>query len=178
MVRLVKEISPKQREWRNDPRIMAWTRGSELLSEEDQQLWLKGLIGDPTRKFFGIEVSESSKIKGMIKRPTNVGTCGLTSINVIHGSAEWSLLVGPEYQGKKYASAALKLLINYGLYSMRLNRIWGEIFDGNAASLHLAEKMGFKVEGKLRQTYYKNGKFIDSTIVGLLREEWKPSQLS
>ena len=108
----------------------------------------------------------------------NVGTCGLTSVSLIHRVAEWSLLIAPEYQRKGYATASFRELLRYGFLTLGLNRIWGEIFDGNEASLHLAKKFGFKEEGKLRQTYFKNGTYINSTIVGLLRDEWKSSQPS
>lgn len=172
MIRLINKISEKQLEWRNDPRIMMYTRQSEILGEEDQKRWLSGLVGDKTRKMFGIELIETSKIKGMVKKPTNLGTCGLTTISYIHRTAEWSLLIAPDYQGNGYGSEALKLLLQHGFNDLGLDCIWGEIFTSNAASRRIAEKCGFKEEGKLRSRYYKNGKQIDSIMCSILRKEW------
>lgn len=166
MIRLVKEISPDQREWRNDSRIMAWTRGSECLSKKDQDEWLEKIERDKTISMFGIEVMEEGGV------PLNIGTCGLTSISMIHRTAEWSLLISPQYQGKGYGKAAFKLLLEYGFYNLGLNRIWGEIFDGNDASFKLAARYGFREEGKLRQSYFKNGAWVNSTLVGLLRGDY------
>jgi len=177
VIRLVKQLSPKQLEWRNDPETMQFTRQSVFISEGEQEKWLKGLDGDQARQFFGIEVSDDPpllNIGGKIfkKKPEIVGTIGLTSVSMIHRTGEWSLLVGPEYRGRGYARESLKLLLEYGFTHLGLNRIWGEIFETNEASLKLANHFGFKEEGRLRQTYFKNGKYIDSIIVGLLREEW------
>src|SRR5580765_2610049 len=178
MLRLVKEISSKQREWRNHPAIMNCTRGSELLSEEDQNKWLTEIETDPSIQMFGLSLTEDSKVPGLKKKPILVGTCGLTSINWIHRSAEWSLLIGPEFQGKRLAKPSLKLLLDYGFLNLGLNRIWGEIFVTNPKSLHLAQSLGFVEEGRLKESYYKNGIFIDSILVGLLKGDYLRSSFA
>ena len=169
-IKLIKEISDKQRIWRNSPEVMAYTRGSELLSEKDQERWLERIENDKSIQMFGIQLTDMTA--DAIEFRENVGTCGLCSISMIHRTAEWSLLIGPEYQGKGYATEAFRLLLNYGFNQIGLQRIWGEIFVNNEASKHIAEKFGFKEEGRLRKTYFKNGEYTDSIIVGLLREEW------
>lgn len=174
MIRLIKEISEDQREWRNHPETLNYTRGSELLSVEDQRQWLEKIETDRSIQMFGLEWTEDSKIPGMKRKPQNIGTCGLTSISMVHRTAEWSLLIGPPFRGKKLAKPSLKLLLDYGFLSLGLNRIWGEIFESNPKSLKLALSLGFREEGKARQSYYKEGRFIDSIYVGLLREEWMP----
>lgn len=171
MMRLVKTLSPKQLEWRNCPETMVFLRQSELISEEEQKIWLEGLIGDKTRQMFGVEVQEDHE------RPQIVGTAGLTSITERPRlQAEWSLLIGPEHRGKGYGRSALKLLLEYGFMNLGLRRIEGEIFEGNQASLRLAEFYGFKKEGIKRESYFKNGVWINSVMVGLLRREWDSFQ--
>lgn len=172
MLQLVKELPAYQRDWRNHPEIMRCTRGSELLSEEDQRKWLIKIESDPTIQMFGLQLQQDSKVKGLLLKPKIIGTAGLTSINTIHRSAEWSLLIGPPYQGMGYAKPSLKLLLDYGFLNLGLNRIWGEIFETNEKSIKLANYFGFKEEGRARQSYYKDGKFIDSIMVGLLRDDY------
>lgn len=172
MIRLVKEISPEARNWRNHPQVLSCTRGSELLSERDQQKWLEKIENDESIQMFGLQLVQESKVKDMVLKPKIIGTCGLTSIRPIHRTAEWSLLIGPPYQGKGLAKPSLKLLLDYGFLNLGLNRIWGEIFETNEKSLKLALDLGFKEEGRARQSYYKDGKFIDSIYVGLLRQDY------
>ena len=42
---------------------------------------------------------------------------------------------------------------------------------GNDASEKVFEKVGFKVEGILREHFYLNGKYLDCYRMGLLRSE-------
>jgi len=163
-VRLVDWISLQQKVWRNDPRIMAWTRQSHLLTDADMDAW-KERIKAPDIQMFGIYANYN-----------DAGTCGLTSINMLHRTAEFSLLIDPEQQGNGYGTVALKLLLNYGFNNLGLRLIWGEVFDGNDAARKSYSKIGFKEEAKLRERYFKNGKIIGTTIVSITREEFNDGQ--
>jgi len=55
-----------------------------------------------------------------------------------------------------------------------LRRMW--TFAGNTASLKLATKLGFKVEGKLRDATFFDNRFHDIVVLGLLRNEYKPTR--
>ena len=46
--------------------------------------------------------------------------------------------------------------------------------SNNVASIITMKKIGFKIEGTLREEKYMNGKYIDIVRVGLLRDEFKP----
>ncbi len=170
MIRLVKRFSEKQFEWRNDPNLWQFVRQSRPITFDRHQAWINDAINDRNGDYWGIEVREESKIKGMIKKPEIVGYCGLDKIH--NRGAEYSILIGPEYQGRGYATEGLKLLLEYGFNTLDLIRIWGEIIEGNDAGIKIAMNLGFKVEGLLRSTYYKQGKWKNSTIVSILREEY------
>lgn len=182
-VALSADIPFKAREWRNDKRIRQWCRQYSLIDDRSQHLWEAKITTDPTIKMFGVElVTESrpehykvSNTVPLVMRVeashSYIGVCGLTSINRVNQSAEFSLYIAPWAQGKGYGKEALSLLLEHGFKDHNLNRIWGEVFDGNPARL-MFEELGMKHEGTLRQSYFRVGKFIDSHIVGILRGEF------
>jgi RimJ/RimL family protein N-acetyltransferase len=45
--------------------------------------------------------------------------------------------------------------------------------EDNAAAIRSAERNGYKVEGRVKETVYFNGKFHDGILMGLLREEYE-----
>lgn len=98
------------------------------------------------------------------------GVCGLTSIDRVNQRAEFSLYIAPGDQGQGVGEKALKTLCKHGFNNLNLNSIWGESYVGNPA-IHMFEKIGFKPEGKRRQHYFRDGKFIDAHIFSLLRSE-------
>jgi ribosomal-protein-alanine N-acetyltransferase len=154
-------------EWRNVSR--GTLRQNTLNSIEDQRQWESQVVHDRSCSYFGIEALPES-------RHEIVGYCGLSEVQFSLDrpcrTAEWSLLIGPEYQGKGYATEALTALLNYGFNDLDLEVIWGEIIEGNEPCLRLAEKLGFVKEGVLRCRYYKNGERKNSVVVSLLKEEW------
>jgi RimJ/RimL family protein N-acetyltransferase len=101
-----------------------------------------------------------------------VGICGLTSIDWINRRAEFSLYIGPEYQGSGFGEHALRLLCRHGFQTLNLNCIWGEVFESNPA-LAMFQRVGFKECGRRRQFYFRDGKYIDAILVDVMRNEWK-----
>ena len=106
---LVREISHLQATWRNSPGVMKHCRQNDILGEYHQNNWLDKINEDPTIEMFGIADDKES-----------VGTCGLTGISYIHRTAEYSILIGPENQGKGYATEAMRLLLDYGFKNLDL----------------------------------------------------------
>ena len=169
------DIPTQAREHRNNPEIWKWCRQYTLISKDQQKKWLEKIEDDPTIKMFGIYnmkmISQNFPIEHEFEKA--IGVCGLTSINHIHGTAEWSAYLFPEYHGKGYAKQSLIALLYHAFNDMNLNCVWGECFEHNNAVLGLAEKLGFKQEGKLRQRYFKEGKYIDTIMVSMLRSEFQ-----
>jgi RimJ/RimL family protein N-acetyltransferase len=46
------------------------------------------------------------------------------------------------------------------------------VFAENLASARVLEKNSFKLEGKLRQHFLKDGRLLDALSYGLLKEDW------
>jgi diamine N-acetyltransferase len=177
MIRLVREFSHRQREWRNDPEVRQHVRQSGIISEAEHQAWICGLHARKDCIYFGIEASEDSKVKGFIKKPEIVGYCGLSSIELdpmrCHATAEYSILIGPEFQGKGYGKQAVKQLLDYAFQTIGLAKVWGEILEENEGGLGLAESCGFTREGLLVGQYYKRGDWKNAVRVGLLRNDYR-----
>ena len=52
-------------------------------------------------------------------------------------------------------------------------KVEAEIFTSNPRSMRLVEKLGMKLEGTIRSAHLKRGKWVDTHIYGILREEWQ-----
>lgn len=80
-----------------------------------------------------------------------------------------------ENKYKGYMSEAITEILKYGFSEMKLNRIEAVIDPSNAASIRVAEKMGFKKEALLKEHYYNNGETIDSLLLTLLHKDYAAS---
>ncbi len=160
IVELVSELSDKQFEWRNHPSIYKFTRQNGLLTPGQHAEWLRHIERDRTIQMFGLRSNGAA-----------VGTAGLTNISIQHGTAEFSLLIAPNFHRQGYGRAALIALLRYGFNHMRLHCIWGETFTTNPA-FEMFKKLGFIEEGRVRQRYFKEGEYQDAFIVSMLRSEF------
>ena len=76
--------------------------------------------------------------------------------------------------GKRYATEAVRAMIQWAYGALDLNRIEAELDTRNAASARVLEKLGFEREGLRREDCIVSGEVSDSWIYGLLRRDWKP----
>ena len=170
LVNLKHEDSHKLRAWRNNMSIWKWCRQNDLIEYHEHHDWFEKQRTDPSIKMYQIQVGTIGIGSG---EPLNVaGVCGLTSIDTLNRRAEFSCYVGPEYQKKGYAKAALKTLFDHGFKNLGLKLIYCETFEGNPA-IHLFENtLKMKREGVRRSFYFKDGKFIDAVLLSVLDTEW------
>lgn len=159
-----KEDMPQLLEWRNNPNHRKYYREYRDTNLEDQTEWYKNvLMHDPTWHHF---------IVRPINDNTPIGVAFLNHIHPVYRTGEFGITLGhPEYRGKGYGKDMLKTLLKYGFEELNLNRIWCEVYSNNE-SVHMYRKIGFKDEGILRQHVFKNGKYLDSYILGMLKTEY------
>lgn len=83
--------------------------------------------------------------------------------------AELGYWIGEPYWGRGIATAAIKLIVDYGFRERALLRIWAVPFATNLASCRALEKNGFTREGTLRSSAIKDGKVCDQHMYSRIR---------
>jgi ribosomal-protein-alanine N-acetyltransferase len=91
-----------------------------------------------------------------------------------HRRAELGYWIGVPFWSNGYATEAAREVVRFGFETLKLNRIFGGLFEGNAASRAILLKLGMHYEGCARQSVVKWGKPTDVHIYAILREEYKP----
>ena len=87
--------------------------------------------------------------------------------------AEIGILIGDEKsRGKGYATEAIRLVADHAFNKLNLRKLYTGMVKGNEASKRAFEKVGFRIEGTLREHFYLNGKYLDCYRMGLLRSEY------
>lgn len=102
-----------------------------------------------------------------------IGNCGITSINSTMNTAIIGYLVGEKFHGKGYGTEMVSMFLREVFDKTGLRRIEAYIHPDNEASIALAEKLGFKKEGLLRECIILNGKSADNYLYSLLKNEFQ-----
>ena len=71
----------------------------------------------------------------------------------------------------------LFLLCQHGFDDFNLNKLWGEVFNTNVASLLIFKRMGFCPSPGHIQHYFRNGDYINTTFFNMLAPDWFKSNL-
>ena len=110
------------------------------------------------------------------KDGTRVGHIGYGK-DILHDWIEIGYDIVPSERRKRYASEAIQIMTDYLFLSKDIPRILICTDARNMAAIRVAEKAGFKKEGIVRNGGFANGKFVDSCLLGILREEWKEPKI-
>lgn len=92
------------------------------------------------------------------------------------GTFKYGLFVKEEYKGKGYAREAAQLLLDYYFFERRYHKCNVYIYDFNQPSIRFHEKLGFRLEGKIRDMVYTGGQYHDTLWYGMTKEEYAKSR--
>jgi len=164
------EDIPLLLDWRNNPDNRKYYREYKELNLCDQIKWYENIIlKDPSWQHFIVSPIDSPSKK--------IGVVFLNHIHPIYRTGEFGITLGDEeYRGKGYGKDMLLTLLQYGFEQLNLNRIWCEVYSNNN-SVHLYREIGFKDEGTLRQAVFKDNRYLDSYILGMLKSEYEKKYL-
>jgi len=80
-------------------------------------------------------------------------------------------IIDPACQRQGIATEAVSAMLDFCFDELRLHRVQAFIHPGNAASLALAEKLGFRCEGRLRDNLRVGDEWRDDLLYALLETD-------
>ncbi len=86
-------------------------------------------------------------------------------------------IYSPNHWSGGFGHDALTLWIDYLFQHLEIERVGLTTWSGNPRMMRCAEKLGMKLEGRMRKCRYYDGTYYDSIRMGILREEWKASPI-
>lgn len=92
--------------------------------------------------------------------------------------AEIGLTLARDYQGQGYAREAITCLLEYLFASLKVHRVFANVDPANVASMRVLSKLGFRCEGRFRQSLWLKDEWVDEEWYALLQEEWLAAQAS
>jgi diamine N-acetyltransferase len=163
-----KEDLPIFVSWLNDPEVRRNLQLFQPLSLAQEEEWFKATLQQPVEKqplMIEIKIDEGWQ---------PVGDVGFLKICTIDRTAEIGIFIGEKkFWGQGYGTETMRLMLNHGFKELNLNRIYLRVYETNLRGIRSYEKAGFKLEGRLRQDRFMDGKYIDVLLMSVLRSEFK-----
>ena len=151
--------------WRNDEEIQNMVGGHKyFVSAERERQWVNAAINSNDKLVLAICLLENDKY---------IGNVMLQDIDWINRSASVPILIGDKAEWNKgYATEARMLMLKFAFEERNLERICDYVLEDNVSSIKMHEKCGYKVEGILRNSVYKNGRYYNQILMSVLRNEF------
>jgi len=153
--------------WYNDPEIIQNIIHRHLpFCQEAAEEWIRQLGLSKKEMLLVIEVKKNDA-------SIPIGIAGISHINWKDRNASGSIIIGEkEYWGKGIGAELAELFLDYCFNELNLHRISTSVISTNERSLKLHQKLGFVVEGRIKEAVYKMGRYQDIILLGLLKRDW------
>ncbi len=101
-----------------------------------------------------------------------IGLVGFNWIDRANRCGHVGYWLAKEATGHGLMTRAVATLLTHGFGPMKLHRAELRAAVRNRASRAVAERLGFRHEGTLRQAEHLYGRYVDHAVYGLLAEAW------
>ena len=158
--------------YQRDPRYLRYYDWTDRTPDEVQrfvQMFLDQQGEQPRHKF---QLAVVLKDTGQL-----IGNCGIRKASTGAHEADIGYELSPDHWGHGYATEAARAIVQFGFAELRVHRIWAWCIADNVASARVLEKIGLKLEGRLRDKEYFKGRWWDTLMYAILEDEWKKNSV-
>lgn len=100
------------------------------------------------------------------------GVIGLHGISWANKSTDVGYWLGEKYRGHGIMTESCRALVNYAFGDMKLNRVEVRCAEQNYRSRAIPERLGFKIEGTIKEAEWLYDHYVDHKIYAILVKEW------
>ena len=106
-----------------------------------------------------------------------IGSIGFLDLDLKNKHAAIGYWIDQDYEGRGIITRCCRELIDYLFDSMELNRVQINCAVENRRSRAVPERLGFTLEGTLRQIEILKDKLGNWAVYGLLKSEWEAGKI-
>ena len=159
------DVSGPYLDWLNDYEVTRYLETGSFPTTEDALQKYVRTIQTPNNVMLAIIEKESG---------AHVGNIKLGSIQGTHRRADVGILIGDKRAwGKGYGHEATELMLEYGFRRLNLHKITLGVYADHEGAVKSYQKLGFAIEGTLREHLFRDGTFHDEYVMGILRADYE-----
>jgi RimJ/RimL family protein N-acetyltransferase len=152
--------------WVNDGEVMRHLNGRYPFSRAYEEAWLAERTAGPLS-------FDNARFAVETKDGVGIGTVTFHTVHTENRKARLGIMIGDKaYWSKGYGTDTMMTMLRFGFDQMNLHRIDLTVDEDNPRAIACYRKCGFVEEGRLRQLQYREGRYIDQFVMGILRDEF------
>lgn len=151
--------------WYQDPEVARLTRYQDgpMRAEEIERFFTMRALG-PDSMAMGIHVRDTNQL---------IGSCAFSQLDGDNGSALFHITIGEkDAWGLGYGTEATQLMLEHAFARLGLHRVALTVFAFNERAIRAYRKAGFVLEGRARQSIWRDGRYWDELQMSMLDADW------
>ena len=156
--------------WYQDPEVARLTRYQDgpMRAEEIERFFTMRALGTDSLAM-GIHVRETNKL---------IGSCAFSQLDGDNGSALYHITIGEkDAWGQGYGTEATRLMLDHAFGTLGLHRIALFVFEFNERAIRTYKRCGFVVEGRSRESIFRDGQWWDEIAMSVLESDWRRQRI-
>jgi RimJ/RimL family protein N-acetyltransferase len=157
------------RRWYSDPEVARLARYQDAPMREDEI----------TRYFQVRALGPDSMTMAIHERANDrlIGTCAFSQLDGDNGSAMYHITIGEkDAWGHGFGTEATRLMLGHAFGTLGLHRIALAVFEFNERAIRAYATCGFVIEGRARESIWRDGRWWDELSMSVLASEWRERQ--
>ena len=154
------------RRWYADPEIARLARYQQtpMRPEEIERFFAARVVGPDA-----LAMAVHERATGRL-----IGTCAFSQLDGDNGSALYHITIGEsDAWGHGYGTEATQLMIDHAFGTLGLHRIALYVFEFNERAIRAYRRVGFVVEGRSRESIWRDGRWWDELAMSILESDWR-----
>ena len=148
--------------WRNDGEVNKYLRPGYGTLEEVRD-WYHGYFSSCGNQLLAIKADDNL-----------IGYCTIEGVDRANNKCEVGIVLGERaYWGKGIGSSVIRELLQRAFTDLRMHRVEAVMHEDNIASVRCFTRVGFLLDGRLRDAKFRDGRYVDLLVYSILHEEWE-----
>lgn len=108
----------------------------------------------------------------LVENDKHIGNIKLDQFDYFARTAELGVLIGEQnHRGKGIGSESCKLVLDFAFANLNLRKVTLSVFSNNPIAIKTYERLGFQVEGRLKQHFFSDGQYHDKIYMSYFKQQ-------
>lgn len=160
-INLTYEKTEMVRNWRNKESIRKWMYSNHIISPEEHSKFIEGLQKDNKNFYWLVED----------KKEEYIGVVYLNRIDLENKNTYFGIYSNPDCKMSGAGHLLIECLKKLAFDVATLHTLKLEVIVSNEIAINFYKKSGFNEEGRLKEFVFKDGKWHDVIVMGVLNRD-------
>lgn len=144
--------------------VLLMLRDPTIVTETMQERWFQSISTNRNNTVFVIFHKSPEKVIGVWK---------LQNLDDVNRCTEMGMDIFTGFRSKGFGLKSFHMIFKYLFESLNVHTVYAKVGEYNSISLAAAQKAGFRITGRVRESLFRQGKYWDNIMLDITLDEYR-----